>query len=307
MKPHSLYIEFDRNDWSALRDHTPLPMTEAELEHLKGLNEQVSIQEVEQMYLPLTRLIHLYVEASRRLHLASTAFHGKQTQKVPYIIGIAGSVAVGKSTTSRLLQSLLSRWDGHRNVDLVTTDGFLYPNRVLEERGMMNKKGFPESYDIKKLLKFIATVKSGAAEAHAPVYSHLYYDILQDEVQVVRNPDILILEGINVLQVNKEAQIFVSDFFDFSIFVDAQERDIEQWYIERFLMLRDTAFRNPTSYFHKYGSLTKEEAVQTATRIWKEINSRNLSENILPTKGRAQLILRKDADHSIRNIYLRKL
>lgn len=307
MNSYSSYLEFDRKKWAALRDLTPLPLTEKELEKLKGLNEQVSIQEVEEIYLPLTRLINLYVAASQQLYRATTSFLGNHAQKVPYIIGIAGSVAVGKSTTARLLQILLSRWDNHRKVDLITTDGFLYPNRVLEERGLMNKKGFPESYNTKKLIRLMGDVKSGKSEVKAPVYSHLAYDILPDEAQIIRKPDILIVEGINVLQVNKEAQVFVSDFFDFSLYVDALEHDIERWYIERFLMLRHTAFQSPKSYFHRFANLTETEAIQTATQIWKEINAKNLHENILPTKGRAQLILKKGSNHAVQKILLRKL
>lgn len=307
MNQLSGYYSFDRNEWSRLRDHTPLPLTEDDLEKLRGLNENVSIQEVEEIYLPLTRLIHLHVAATQQLHLETTSFLGNKPQKVPYIIGIAGSVAVGKSTTARLLQTLLSRWDHHPKVDLVTTDGFLYPNRILEKRGLMKKKGFPESYDIKKLLQFMNDVKAGKPEARAPIYSHLAYDILPHVEEVISNPDILIVEGINVLQVGKGAQVFVSDFFNFSIYVDAQEKDIEQWYIERFRVLRDTAFQNPQSYFHRYANLTEDQAVETATQIWKEINARNLHENILPTKGRARLILEKGSNHRVEHIYYRKL
>ncbi len=301
------YYSFDRNEWSKLRDHTPLPLTEEDLEKLRGLNEHVSIQEVEEIYLPLTRLIHLHVAASQQLYSETTFFLRNQAQKVPYIIGIAGSVAVGKSTTARLLQTLLSRWNHHPKVDLVTTDGFLYPNYILEKRGLMKKKGFPESYDIKRLLQFMNDIKAGKPEARAPIYSHFAYDILPNEEEVICRPDILIVEGINVLQVGKEAQVFVSDFFDFSLFVDAQEKDIEQWYIERFRVLRDTAFQNPQSYFHRYANLTEEQALETATQIWKEINAKNLQENILPTKGRARLVLEKGPDHRVENIYFRKL
>ncbi|MEI7026208.1 type I pantothenate kinase [Paenibacillus sp. y28] len=308
MTSYSPYLEFNRNEWSALRDHTPLSLTEEELEQLKGFNEQVSIQEVEKIYLPLTRLIHLHVVAAQQLHQSTTCFHQHHAPKSPFIIGIAGSVAVGKSTTARLLQTLLSRWDNHRKVDLITTDGFLYPNGVLEKRGLMNKKGFPESYDIKKLLKFIGDVKSGYPEVKAPLYSHLTYDILPDEAAVVHNPDILILEGINVLQVSKDAKLFVSDFFDFSIYVDAEESDIERWYIDRFLRLRATAFKNTQSYFHsRFANQTEQEARESAAQIWKEINARNLHENILPTKRRAQLILQKGPDHKIQRVHLRRL
>lgn len=306
MHAHSLYMEFGREEWSALRDNTPLPLTRDEFERLKGLNDQIPFEEAEQIYHPITRLINLHVEASQLLHKSTSAFTGNGEAKTPYIIGIAGSVAVGKSTAARLLQLLLSRWTNHRRVDLVTTDGFLHPNRVLEERGLMKRKGFPESYDIRRLLKFLTEVKAGKPEVEAPVYSHLVYDIVPGEVQVVRNPDILIVEGINVLQVNKDAQVFVSDFFDFSIYLDADESDIKRWYIERFKMLRDSAFRDPRSYFHRYASLTEEESVQTATQIWNEINAVNLRENILPTKGRARLLLCKGPNHEIRKVLLRK-
>lgn len=307
MNSYSPYLEFDRKKWDTLRDNTPLSLTEKELENLKGVNVQVSIQEVQDVYLPLTRLINLYVAASQQLHKASTSFLGNHAQKVPYIIGIAGSVAVGKSTIARLLQILLSRWENHRKVDLVTTDGFLYPNRVLEARGIMHKKGFPESYDTKRLIKFLGDVKSGKSEVKAPVYSHLAYDILEGEVQPVNNPDILIVEGINVLQVNKEDRVFVSDFFDFSIYVDALETDIKRWYLERFLMLRDTAFQDAKSYFHRFSNLTEIDAIEMATQIWQEINAKNLHENILPSKGRAQLILKKGVNHQVQQLLLRKL
>lgn len=306
MKRYSSYIEFDRDQWAALRDHMPLSLTPEELEQVKGLNEQVSISEVEEIYLPLTRLINLHVAAYQHLHRTATEFLGSRSQKTPFIIGIAGSVAVGKSTTARLLQMLLSRWENHPKVDLVTTDGFLYPNRILENKVLMNRKGFPESYDIKKLIAFMRDVKSGKSNVEAPIYSHLEYDILPHEKQLISSPDILIVEGINVLQVNKESHVFVSDFFDFSLYVDAHEHDIERWYIERFRMLRDTAFQNPKSYFHRFASLTETEAINTATHIWKEINARNLHENILPTRGRAQVILKKGTNHEVQRVLLRK-
>ncbi|TNJ56292.1 type I pantothenate kinase [Paenibacillus hemerocallicola] len=306
MNRHSLYMEFGREEWAALRDHTPLPLTKEEFERLKGLNDQIPFEEAEQIYHPITRLINLHVAASQQLYRSAVSFTGSREAKTPFIIGIAGSVAVGKSTAARLLQLLLSRWTNHRNVDLVTTDGFLHPNRILQERGLMKRKGFPESYDIKRLLQFLTEVKAGKPEVSAPVYSHLVYDVIPDRRQVVRNPDILIVEGINVLQVSKEARVFVSDFFDFSIYLDADERDIEQWYIERFRMLRDSAFRDPQSYFHRYATLTEEQSVQTATQIWNEINAVNLRENILPSKGRARLLLHKGSNHEIRKVLLRK-
>lgn len=306
MNTYSPYYTFDRKDWKAAQEDSKLPLTEEEFERLKGLNEKISLREVRDIYLPLTRLIHLYVSAFQQLQEKMNTFTGIRAPKSPYIIGIAGSVAVGKSTTARLLQTLLSRWQEHPRVDLVTTDGFLYPNRVLEEKGIMNKKGFPESYDIKKLMQFISSVKSGQPALKAPVYSHLAYDILSDEEQLIDQPDILILEGINVLQVNTEAPVFISDFFDFSIYIDAEEQDIRSWYIERYQLLRDTAFQDPRSYFHKFASLSEEEAVQNASEIWRTINLKNLMENILPTKARAKLILKKGPDHQIQQVLLRK-
>jgi type I pantothenate kinase len=306
MKPNPLYHLITREQWKGAAKGA-LPITEAEFERLRGLNDPIPFKEVEEVYLPLTELILLYVEAAQQLKRAAGAHLSLTDVKVPFIIGIAGSVAVGKSTVSRLLKVLLARSRNHPSVDLVTTDGFLYPNRVLEERGIMNRKGFPESYHIRKLLQFLSDVKSGKPEVAAPVYSHLYYDILPDEYQVVRSPDILIVEGINVLQVNKQAPLFVSDFFDLSIYVDADERDIERWYVERFLMLRDTAFRDPSSYFHRYADLSEQEAVDTARRIWREINAVNLHENILPTRGRARIILVKGPDHAVRHAFIRKL
>ncbi|GEO24435.1 pantothenate kinase [Alicyclobacillus acidoterrestris] len=309
----SPYIKFSRDEWRNLRKATPLTLTEAELETLHGLNEQVSLTEVEEIYLPLTRLLNLYVGATQSLYRATHEFLGDTGEKVPYIIGIAGSVAVGKSTTARIIQALLSRWPNHPKVDLVTTDGFLYPNRELERRGIMHRKGFPESYDTRKLIHFLADVKSGKPEVIAPVYSHLTYDIVASEQIVVRQPDIVILEGVNVLQTSRSTNgarpmnVFVSDFFDFSIYVDAQEALIRQWYIERFQKLRETAFRDKLSYFHRYASLTVEEANQTALRIWEEINAKNLRENILPTKQRADLILQKSDHHMVEQVYLRKI
>jgi type I pantothenate kinase len=259
------------------------------------------------VYLPLTRLVNLYVGATQDLHSASATFLGSVAPKVPYIVGIAGSVAVGKSTTARILQALLGRWPNHPKVDLVTTDGFLHPNHVLAERGIMNRKGFPESYDTRRLLDFLADVKSGAPEVRAPVYSHVVYDIVAGDEIVICQPDILILEGLNVLQVNTDATEFVSDFFDFSIYVDAEERHIEQWYVDRFLTLRETVFQDERSFFRHYAHLTAEEAVLTAHGIWKEINGKNLEMNIAPTRDRASLILRKGEDHRVDSVRLRRL
>ncbi|RXT06299.1 type I pantothenate kinase [Ammoniphilus sp. CFH 90114] len=310
---YSPYITFNRNEWASLRDSIPLPLTQEELEALKGLNEKVSLDEVSEIYLPLSRLLNLYVATTQELHLAANTFLNSTTEKVPYIIGIAGSVAVGKSTSARILQALLSRWPNHPKVELVTTDGFLYPNRILEERGLMKRKGFPESYDIRRLIRFMADIKSGRPEVTVPTYSHLYYDILPEEVKVMEKPDIVIVEGINVLQMpntrnqRKIPRVFVSDFFDFSIYVDALVEDIYKWYVERFQLLRDTAFQNPASYFHRYSQLTDEEAIETAKKIWLEINEVNLQQNILPTRERAHLILEKGANHSINKVKLRKL
>ncbi|MDG4656012.1 type I pantothenate kinase [Ectobacillus antri] len=305
MHGNTSYIEFSREQWAQLQQ-APCELTERELMELQGLNESLSMREVTDVYLPLTRLLNLYVEASQQLHRNVSTFLENRTKKVPYIIGIAGSVAVGKSTTARLLQKLLARFESHPRVDLVTTDGFLYPNRILEERQIMNKKGFPESYDTKNLIDFISAIKSGE-KAVAPVYSHLEYDILPGDGQVIDRPDILIVEGINVLQVSPSHQIFVSDFFDFSIYVDACEQNIERWYIERFFMLQKTAFQNSNSYFHRYVNLSKEDTLQLAQRIWREINAKNLRENILPTRSRAQSILYKGENHNITKISLRKL
>jgi type I pantothenate kinase len=286
-------------------------LTEEELARLRGLNDKVSLEEVAEIYLPLSRLLNLYVVATQGLHAATATFLGNLTAKVPFVIGIGGSVAVGKSTTARLLQALLARWPNHPKVDLVTTDGFLYPNRVLEERGLLQRKGFPESYDQRALLRFMAAVKAGEPEVRAPVYSHVVYDIVPDQHLVVRQPDIVIVEGLNVLQSGDghpdRTRLFVSDYFDFGIYVDAEETDVEQWFVERFLALRDSVFRNPESYFHRFAQLTHEDAVAMAQRVWREINGLNLRENILPTRDRATLILEKAADHRVRRVRLRKL
>jgi len=286
-----------------------LTLTEDEVDDLRGLTEAISLTEVTEVYLPLSRLLNLYVAATQDLHHATGTFLGSNTQKVPFILGIAGSVAVGKSTTSRILQALLSRWPNHPRVALVTTDGFLYPNAVLEERDLMEKKGFPESYDTAALVSFVAAVKAGVAEVHAPIYSHLTYDIVPGEQVVVSRPDILIVEGLNVLQTGttSDRRVFVSDYFDFSVYVDAKETHIEQWYVDRFLRLRDTAFQNPRSYFHRYATLTDAEAVAFARDIWQRINGLNLAQNVLPTKTRADLILQKTADHAVESVSLRKL
>jgi type I pantothenate kinase len=272
----------------------------------------VHLDEVIQVYLPLSRLLNLYVSATQDLYKVTDTFLGKPTSKVPYIVGIAGSVAGGKSTTARILRALLARWPDHPEVDLVTTDGFLYPNRVLEERGRMSRKGFPESYDVGRLLRFVNDVKSGRPEVATPVYSHLVYDVLPDENKLVRQPDVMILEGLNVLQTANGEQMDVpetsiSDFFDFSIYVDAGDADLERWYVDRFLTLRDTVFQHKDSYFNRYASLSTEEAKDVARGIWAEINGPNLAQNIKPTRERARLILEKGPDHSVRSVKLRKL
>ena len=308
----SPYIVYSRDDWAALRADTPMPLSEAELENLSGLTERVSTQEVVEIYLPLSRLLNLYVEALQELHGAATRFLRKGDAKMPFIIGLAGSVAVGKSTTGRVLQALLARWPSHPSVELVPTDGFLFPNAVLEERGLMTRKGFPESYDLTRLLNFLAEVKSGRERIEAPVYSHLGYDVLPDQAIVIERPDIVIVEGLNVLQPAKlpkdgAAIPFVSDFFDFSIYIDAADGLIEDWYVERFLRLRQTAFRDPASYFHRFATLSEEEARAIGLSLWQTINLVNLTENILPTRQRADLILRKGQDHAVETVSLRKL
>jgi type I pantothenate kinase len=306
----SRYVDLTRAEWARLRASTPLPLSEAQLRPLGGLIERVSLDEVSDVYLPLSRLLNLYVGATQKLRTATGTFLGGSPDlRIPYIIGVAGSVAVGKSTTSRVLKALLSHWPSHPRVDLVTTDGFLIPQRELEARGLAHRKGFPESYNVRLLLRFLADVKSGLPEVTAPVYSHLAYDIVPGECQAIRQPDILIVEGLNVLQTGsqrkKSPTMFVSDFFDFSIYVDANESDIEQWYIERFLKLRATVFQNPSSYFHRYASLTNGEAESTARRIWEAINLVNLHQNVLPTRERAHLVLEKGRDHAVRRVRLR--
>lgn len=308
----SRYIPFTRDEWSQLRAATPLTLSEADLESLRGINERVSLEEVAHIYLPLSRLLNLYVAATQSLHRATDAFLGKPGAMVPYVIGIAGSVAVGKSTTARVLQALLARWPDHPKVDLITTDGFLYPNGELERRGLLIRKGFPESYDVRRLVRFLVEVKSGRPEVKAPVYSHLVYDVVPGEDQVVHQPDIVIVEGLNVLQTRdgseaRAPRLFVSDLFDFSIYVDAHESDIKQWYVERFLTLRETVFTAESSYFRRYADLSVEEAVAVAGRIWDDINGVNLRENIAPTRERAHLILEKSHDHLVEAVKLRKL
>ena len=307
-----LYLDFDRPSWARLRALTPLTLGEADLAELQGINERVSLNEVEAIYLPVSRLLNLHVAATQTLHKASDTFLGGLPEPTPYVIGIAGSVAVGKSTFARILQALLGRWPAHPRVDLVTTDGFLHPNRVLEERGLMQRKGFPESYDVRRLVQFMSDIKAGTGPVRAPVYSHQAYDIVPGQFQVVDRPDIVIVEGLNVLQTGdgltgRPARVFVSDFFDFSIYIDADEADVESWYIARFKTLRETIFRDPASYFHRFAALTDDEAVSTAREIWRTINGVNLRENIKPTRERARLVLEKGPDHAVRRVRLRRL
>ncbi|SEW26546.1 pantothenate kinase [Chitinophaga sp. YR573] len=306
------YITITREEW-AKRSDDPMLHLLKDIDALHGLNEPLTTEEITQIYVPLSRLLNLYVTAAQGLHAATNSFLGSQVHKVPYIIGIAGSVAVGKSTTARVLQRLLAAWPNHPRIALVTTDGFLYPNRILEQKGIMNRKGFPESYDIRRLIQFLASVKSGKGKVTAPVYSHLEYDILPNELQTIESPDIVIVEGVNVLQVRprqpqvqREPAIFVSDFFDFSIYVDAEEKDLQEWYVERFKSLRRTAFQNPDSYFHRYAHLSDAESEDFARGIWNEINKPNLELNIMPTRFRASLILEKGSHHFVQSLKLRK-
>lgn len=308
----SPYRLFSRHEWSKLRADTPMTLDASELEQLSGIIEELSVAEVEEIYLPLSRLLNLYVAASQKLHSVSSQFLRGRDVKMPFIIGVAGSVAVGKSTTARVLRALLARWPDHPRVDLITTDGFLKPNAELERLDIMDRKGFPESFDTARLLNFLGAVKSGAARVEAPVYSHFHYDILLGQTIAVERPDILIVEGLNVLQPARlpkggEAIPFVSDFFDFSIYLDAPAEVIERWYIDRFMRLRGTAFRDPGAYFHKYVRLPRKAAEQKAISIWRTINLRNLEENILPTRQRARLILMKGENHAVQSVALRKL
>lgn len=307
----SPYRSFTIDEWATLRRNTPQPLSESELEELRGINERVSLDEVEQVYLPLSRLLSLHVASVQDLNVGLRKFMEIEQGKVPFIIGIAGSVAVGKSTVARILQALLARWHEHPVVDLISTDGFLKTTAELESRELMHRKGFPESFERTALLQFLSDVKSGKRNLQAPVYSHLRYDIVKDKYITVDQPDILIVEGLNVLQTRGaklgEPNVFVSDYFDFSLYIDAEEDSIQQWYVDRFLTLRNTVFNQPDAYFSHYASLNSEEATQTANDIWGSINHVNLRENILPTKNRAKLILHKGPEHAIDEVKLRKL
>lgn len=307
----SPYAVFGRAEWARLREEHPMSLTQDDLTRLRGLGDRVDLREVEEVYLPLSRLLHFYVEATHGLRLATSEFLGERPTRVPFIVGVAGSVAVGKSTTARILKELMSRWPHTPRVQLVTTDGFLYPNAVLEERGLLERKGFPESYDRRALLRFVADVKSGMPRVEAPQYDHLTYDVLPDPV-VIPKPDVLIVEGLNVLQppmirADGSNTGAISDWFDFSVYVDAEVADIRDWYIRRFLKLRETAFADPSSYFHRYAALSDDQARATAAGIWGSINEPNLVENIEPTRNRATLVLTKGSDHAVRRIELRKV
>jgi type I pantothenate kinase len=302
------FVEISRADWAELGNSTELPLTELEISQIRGLGDFLDIKEVKEVYLPLSRFLNIYVSEYSKLHKATSAFLGERSAKVPFIIGIAGSVAVGKSTVSRLLRELLARWEGTPKVALVTTDGFLYPNAELEKRSLMHRKGFPESYDRLALLNFVADIKSGKENVQAPVYSHLTYDIVPDKFETVSSPDVVIIEGLNVLQSpGADQELTLSDYFDFKIYVDAETTNISKWFLNRFHELRESAFTNPASYFHRYAEVPLDKALDRASEIWQSINLPNLTENILPTRSRATLVLKKGDQHAVESVLLRKL
>lgn len=303
----SPYLSFQRTEWARLRGGTPLTLSDADLIELAGIDEALSMREVEEVYLPLSRLLNLHVGAVQELRRVSSNFLGTLAPNVPYVIAIAGSVSAGKSTTARILRTLLSRWPNHPRVDLVTTDGFLFPNAELKRRGLMQRKGFPESYDLPRLVRFVSDLKSGLSPLRVPLYSHLHYDILPDGFVTVQQPDIVILEGLNVLQSGTSHAVFVADYIDFSLYVDASEEHLQNWFFNRFRKLRDTAFRDPQSYFHSYAEMEEEEALAVARNAWFAINLANLRENILPTREKATLILKKGPAHEVESVLLRKL
>lgn len=303
----SRYLVFDRPQWARLRGETPLTLTDADLAELSGIEERLSLREVEEVYLPLSRLLNLHIEAVVDLHQVTSRFLGTLAPRVPYLVALAGSVSVGKSTTARILRTLLSRWPDHPQVHLVTTDGFLYPNRILEERGLMQRKGFPESYDLPKLVRFVSDLKSGRFPVRAPVYSHFRYDIVEGEEIVIPECDIVILEGLNVLQSGVSHAVFVSDFIDFSIYVEAPEEQLELWYLERFRRLRETAFQDSSSFFHYFAEMSAEEAEAIAREVWTRVNLANLRANVAPTREKATLILEKGANHVVERVLLRRL
>lgn len=310
--PDSPYLEFTRLAWSQYRKGIPLPLKKSEIKTLRGQIEKISIKEIETIYLPIARLLNMYVSATKSLYDVTEEFFGQLQPKVPYLIGIAGGVAVGKSTTSRVLKALLSRWPEHRHVDIVTTDGFLYPNKYLEEHQLLNRKGFPETYDLKRLLRFLSDIKAGKKQLKVPIYSHQTYDIVPGSFQTIEKPDIVILEGLNILQASpahpgKQNQQFVSDFFDFSIYVDAEEKTVKKWFMDRFSLFRKRAKNDPESFYHQFSGLSAKKAASFAEEVWEGINARNLRENILPYRQRARLILFKGQNHEIEKLFLRKL